>query len=127
VLLAIGQATVLLAIGQAVVLEELRLLARGQLAVRVDPRRAGDGVLAGGELDLLLAARAGQGQGYEVFLRPQVRRQLARGAARPSSDVCSRAWSRLVKLGIMRSMPVIAKTRRTAMAGMTSSSSPPSL
>jgi hypothetical protein len=41
----------LLAVGQAVVAEQLGLLGRGQLAVRVDLRRAGDGVLAGGQLE----------------------------------------------------------------------------
>src|SRR5437016_11607058 len=44
----------------------------------------------------------------------------------PLADVCARASFRLVKLGIMRSMHVIARTRRTVAEGMTSSSSPPS-
>jgi len=44
----------------------------------------------------------------------------------PSADVCVRASSKVVKLGIMRSMLVIARTRRTGAAAIASSSSPPS-
>jgi hypothetical protein len=40
--------------------------------------------------------------------------------------VCVRASGRLVKLGIILSMPVSAKTRRTVVLGMTSSTSRPS-
>ena len=44
----------------------------------------------------------------------------------PSADVCARASSKVVKFGIMRSMPVIARTRRTGAAAIASSTSPPS-
>src|SRR5689334_9664173 len=39
----------------------------------------------------------------------------------PLADACARASSRLVKLGMMWSTPVIVKTRSTALPGMTSS------
>ena len=43
-----------------------------------------------------------------------------------AAGVCARASARLVKLGITRSIAVSAKTRRTVVLGMTSSTSRPS-